>query len=212
MDVDELLPLSGLQHLVFCERQAALIHVEQLWRDDAATVQGQIVHERVDEPGTTAREGVRVARALPLVSVRLGVAGRADMVELHPDSSAPYGERPIPVEVKKGRTKHLRADEVQLCAQAMCLEEMFRVPVPHGWIFYASSRRRRKVETDEGLRMETAAAARRLRSIIDSCEVPPPRVPDRVCAVCSLEDVCLPRAVRRGARARGYLIGLVEEP
>lgn len=206
-DDEDLVPISGLQHLVFCERQAALIHVERIWRDDLATTKGQLVHARADTPGVSTRAGVRVLRALPLVSRRLGVVGVADFVEL---DRVDGQLRPVPLEVKKGRLKRRRADDVQLCAQGMCLEEAFGVPVTEGFIFYAESHRRRRVPLDAALREITARAAARLRELVARREVPAPAVPERVCAVCSLVSICLPRATRDARRASRFLERLAE--
>src|SRR4051812_35438852 len=123
MEVDDLLPLSGLQHLIFCERQFALIHVEQLWAENALTISGRQLHERADLPGQSRGAAVRVARALPLRSDRLRLAGKADVVEFHREAADGRELwRPFPVEYKRGRPKPGGADEVQLCAQALCLE------------------------------------------------------------------------------------------
>src|SRR4051812_27370601 len=154
MDVDDLLPLSALQHLVFCERQFALIHVEGLWAENALTISGRQLHERADLPGEARGASVRVARALPLRCDRLRLAGKADIVEFHrevaDDGTALW--RPFPVEYKRGRPKPGGADEVQLCAQAVCLEEMLGVAVPFGALFYGKTRRRKPVEFTPGLR------------------------------------------------------------
>ena len=127
MAEDALIPLSALQHYLFCPRQCALIHVEQIWAEDGATAEGRILHERVDAGGMESRPGLRVERGIALRSLALGVSGKADAVEFH--GRPP---RPVPVEYKRGKPKPHRADEVQLCAQAICLEEMFGAPVPEG--------------------------------------------------------------------------------
>jgi CRISPR-associated exonuclease Cas4 len=129
---DGLLPLSGLQHLLFCERQCALIHVEQIWADNALTTQGELLHEHVDLPALEQRPGVRIERAVPLRSDRLRLIGKADVVEFHAVPSQPGRWQPFPVEYKRGRRRKWLHDEVQVCAQAMCLEEMVGVPVPRG--------------------------------------------------------------------------------
>jgi CRISPR-associated exonuclease Cas4 len=205
MEVDDLVPISALQHFVFCPRQAALIHIERVWQDDVATNQGHIVHVRVDRSGATNQAGVRVARALPLVSSRLGIFGFADMVELHPAPDAPHGVRPVPVEVKKGTSKNLLADQVQLCAQALCLEEAFNVEIGRAWIFYSGSHRRREIPLNERLRATTAEVIQRCRSMISSAVLPPAVVSHRVCAKCSLRPVCLPDSARSRERARRHL-------
>src|SRR4051794_32949805 len=193
MEVDDLLPLSGLQHLIYCERQFALIHVEQLWAENELTISGRQLHQRADLPGQSFGAGVRVARALPLHSDSLGLAGKADVVEFHREAVPDGGDlwRPFPVEYKRGRPKPGGADEVQLCAQAMCLEEMLGPAVPRGALFYGRTRRRKAVEFTPALRARVEAAARRCHELFDA------RVTPRVarhtgCDRCSLLESCLP--------------------
>src|SRR4051794_15637883 len=139
---DALIPLSALQHQLFCPRQCALIHVEGLWAEDGATAEGRILHEKVDAGRPETRPGVRVARALSIRSLKLGVTGKADSVEFHQGRDPGEPARPFPVEYKRGKPKAHRADEVQLCAQGICLEEMFGVEVAEGALFYGTTRRR----------------------------------------------------------------------
>ncbi|NBD10522.1 CRISPR-associated protein Cas4 [Corallococcus silvisoli] len=206
---DAFVPISGLQHLVYCERQAALIHVERIWEEDAATVAGKLFHERVDRVGNDRRETGRVARALPLRSERLGLVGQADTVEYHPDATAPGGLRPFPVEYKRGRVKSERADRVQLCAQALCLEEMHGVSVPEGALFYGASHRRVGVVFDVALREATESAARRLATLILERRVPR-AVYDARCAPCSLKPRCLPESVSDPGRAVRHLARMLK--
>lgn len=205
---EDLLPLSALQHLVFCERQCALIHVEQVWADNPLTVQGKQLHERADEGPGESRGDLRIARGLPLRSFRLGLAGRADVVELHrlaageegaflPDLSGSW--RLFPVEYKRGEPKSHRADEIQLCAQALCLEEMLATSIIAGALFYGEIRRRQDVAFDPELRSLTEDAAARLHRLIDSGITPPP-VREPKCDRCSLIDLCMPDAPRASAR------------
>ncbi|MCW5759921.1 MAG: CRISPR-associated protein Cas4, partial [Phenylobacterium sp.] len=158
---DRLIPLSALQHWLFCPRQAALIHVEGLWAEDRATAEGRLLHAQVDAGGAESRPGVRIARGVQLRSLALGVSGKADVVELHGRSSAPF-----PVEYKRGKPKSHRADEVQLCAQAICLEEAFDAPVPEGALFYGEKRRRTLVAFDPELRALTHRVAAEAREAI----------------------------------------------
>ena len=183
---DRLLPISALQHYLFCPRQCALIHLEQAWAEDARTAEGRVLHEKVDAGQAEARPGVVLARGLSLRSVRLGVSGRADAVELRGHPPVPY-----PVEYKRGRPKAHRADEVQLCAQAICLEEMFGVAVPEGALYYAAQRRRTLVPIDATLRHLTETVAASARAMVASGKTPAPRH-TRACAACSLHDLCLP--------------------
>ncbi|WP_374943875.1 CRISPR-associated protein Cas4 [Sphingomonas sp.] len=191
IDEDDLVPISALQHQLFCPRQCALIHLEQQWLEDGATAEGRILHERVDDGGADKRRGVRTVRGIALRSMALGVTGKADAVELH--GRAP-DLRPYPVEYKRGQPKTHRADDVQLCAQAMCLEEMFGAEVPEGALFYARLRRRTAVAFDAELRALTTATALAVRTMLESRITPAP-VPMPGCARCSLEPLCRPDAI-----------------
>ena len=183
---DALVPLSALQHYLFCPRQCALIHVEQVWAEDAATAEGRILHDRVDAGGMEARPGLRVERGIALRSLALGVSGKADVVEFHGRPPQPF-----PVEYKRGKPKPHRADEVQLCAQAVCLEEMFGTAVPEGAIFYGTVRRRTRVVFDAELRALTIHIATSTRAMIAVQRTPPPvLIPS--CKACSLQDACQP--------------------
>lgn len=184
---EALIPLSALQHYLFCPRQCALIHVEQLWAEDAATMEGRLLHEKADAGRPERRPGIRIARGMHLRSVALGVAGKADVVELH----GPDHRTPFPVEYKRGKPKAHRADEVQLCAQAICLEEAFGVPVPEGALFYGETRRRLAVPFDEALRDLTARTADATRAMIVAETTPAP-VRIAGCRRCSLEALCEP--------------------
>jgi CRISPR-associated exonuclease Cas4 len=188
---EELLPLSSLQHLVFCERQWALIHLEQQWAENELTAEGRNLHERADEGADEWRDGVRICRGVRLRSLRLGLVGRADVVEFRPTAEGPM--QPYPVEYKRGRPKPDRCDEVQLCAQALCLEEMLQRPVPAGAIFYGQPRRRADVTVDAQLRRETESLALRLHELHATGETP--RVPyQKKCDRCSLYSICLPKS------------------
>ena len=183
---DALIPLSALQHQLFCPRQCALIHVEQLWAEDAATAQGRLLHERVDSGRSETRPGICVARGLALRSLALGVVGKADAVEFTGRPPKAY-----PVEYKRGKPKAHRADEVQLCAQAICLEEMFGEPVPEGALFYGETRRRQVVAFDAELRALTHGTAEAARAMIAAGHTPlPRRMP--ACRRCSLVQLCQP--------------------
>jgi CRISPR-associated exonuclease Cas4 len=205
-DEDDLLPLSGLQHLLFCERQCALIHLEQVWAENPWTIEGRHLHERVDTgPGET-RGDLHVARGLVLRSRALGLSGKADCVEFHcqtgPEAAVTGAAlpglagrwRPFPVEYKRGHPKVHRADEVQLCAQALCLEEMLAVPVPAGALFYGETRHRLEVPFDPVLRRLTTDSAARLHELIASKITPGARREPK-CAHCSLLEVCMPDAL-----------------
>jgi CRISPR-associated exonuclease Cas4 len=205
MEPADYAPISALQHLMVCERQAALIHVERLWLEDSATAVGRVVHERADDGGLECRAGVRSVRGLRLVSNALRLQGRADLVEIH---SAPRAI--IPVEYKRGSSAFPLADAVQVCAQALCLEEMHEEPVSDGAVFRAKGRKRVPVPMTPDLRATTLRAIARLHEIIDSLEVPPP-ILKPVCAKCSLAPMCLPQALSVRARGSRYLQRLFEE-
>jgi len=196
---EALIPLSALQHHLYCPRQCALIHVEGLWAEDGATAEGQLLHARVDAGRAETRPGVRVARGLLIRSLALGVVGRADAVEF---SGKP--PQPFPVEYKRGKPKSHRADEVQLCAQAICLEEMFATPVPEGALFYGQTRRRLRVAFDAELRALTARVAAEARANIAAGHTPAP-VFGPWCRRCSLLDLCQPERLAKPPRVARWL-------
>jgi len=196
-----------LQHLIYCERQAALIHVEQVWLENVWTVEGSQLHETVIGGESESRRDVRIARDLALRSLRLGLTGRGDVVEFNrvtPPRMAgvrildwPGLWRPYPIEYKRGSPKHHRADEVQLCAQAICLEEMLGVTIEEGALFYGQTRHRRPVPLAGDLRALTESAALRLREIVESRITPKAVYEPSRCDECSLLALCRPRAVER---------------
>jgi CRISPR-associated exonuclease Cas4 len=198
-DEDDLLPISALQHLLFCERQCALIHIEGLWAENRLTIEGRHLHEKAHgrDPGPRgggthqSRPGVRVTRGLALRSLRLGIAGKADVVEFLSGSGPPELPTPFPIEYKRGRPKKNGCDVVQLCAQAMCLEEMLARPVPGGAIFYGVTRHRLDVPFDDDLRQRTAEAITRLRDLLASGRTPRAER-EAKCKRCSLYHVCVP--------------------
>jgi CRISPR-associated exonuclease Cas4 len=194
LDEDDWVPLSALQHYVYCPRQCALIHLDQVFDDNVHTARGHAVHEIVDHRESEAGyDGVRIERALPLYSRKCGLTGRADVVEVHADGAL------IPVEYKHGRKKAHRADDVQLCAQALCLEEMRGIAIDHGIIWHHSSRRRRRVELDHALRELTVSTIAAVRQMLIERRLPAP-VADARCKQCSLIDRCQPHAPSRGER------------
>jgi CRISPR-associated exonuclease Cas4 len=197
-DAPEPVLISALNQYVFCPRRCALMHVEGIWSDNEHTVRGSILHERTDEPGYETDGDVTVLRALPLHSARYGLAGKADIVELR-------GGEPVPVEYKKGRRRRFENDDVQLCAQAFCLEEMFACEVPAGYVYHAESRRRREVLFDWRLRAETERTIEAVRWMLAERVVPPAELKPR-CDGCSLRAVCLPEltGARPSAEYEGY--------
>ena len=201
---DDLLPISALQHLLFCDRQCALIHLEQVWEENVLTVKGRQLHERADSGRNDRRDGVRAVRSLPLRSLHWGLIGKADVVEFHDDPGR-ASPRCFPVEYKRGKPKPHDADRVQLCAQAMCLEEMLGRPVAGGALFYGKTRRRVGVDFDAGLRATTESTIGRLRDMIDSRVTPPAVYEKAKCERCSLVNLCLPGTSVRRSGAAAYL-------
>lgn len=198
--------LSALQHYAFCPRQCALIHVEQAWEENAHTALGRLLHATAHEGTSRMRDGVKVVTDLELRCARLGLHGRADVVEFR---RAPGGWEPCPVEYKKGRPHAgSDADEVQLCGQALCLEEMLGTEIPEGALFYGEARRRRVVALTPALRARTEEVARAVRALLESGETPGPR-PLAWCDACSLSGACLPGLPAR--RAGAYIRQLCGE-
>ena len=193
-DENDLIMLSALEHYSYCPRQCALIHQEQTFSENLYTLRGRAVHEQVDEPEVAVEKGVRVERALPLWSNRLGLVGKADVVEFH-------GEIPYPVEYKHGPRREKEHDDLQLCAQALCLEEMTGQSVPKGAIFHHSSRRRREVEFTPALREKVKQSVAEVRSMLAS-RILPPAVNDARCKNCSLQESCLPSVVAEKTRLK----------
>lgn len=206
---DDLIMVSALQHIAFCPRQCALIHIEQVWDENRATAEGRIMHERVHEEQRESKGDVRIEYGIPLRSLRLGLIGKADVVEFHRLDKET--RQPFPVEYKRGKPKLDHCDMIQLCAQAMCLEEMLSISVPKGAIFYGRTRRRFDVSFDNALRNETEEAAKRARQLINSGITPPP-VYEKRCESCSLIGECLPKKIGKKSSVKHYLTRMIETP
>lgn len=191
---DEPVPISALNQYVFCPRRCALMHVEGVWADNAHTAQGTLLHEHSDSAGYETERGVKLLRGLPLYSRRYGLSGRADIVEVR-------GGVYAPVEYKKGRRRQFENDDVQLCAQGLCLEEMFGAEVGRGYVYHAASKRRREVLFDERLRAETVETIEAVRALLLAGRVPAARLLPR-CDGCSLRGVCVPE-LTDASRAAG---------
>lgn len=239
-DEDDLLMLSGLQHLAFCERQWALIHVEGQWVDNRLTAEGNRLHERVDSGERERRGDLLIARSLRIRSLRLGLAGVADVVQftLNNEQSSMNSQRTVvsnqqsandhdqsfihseplfidhgsmfivdclPVEYKRGRPKAGNCDRVQLCAQAMCLEEMLGLPVGKGALFYGQRQRRTDVTFDNNLRTETEALAARMHELYRRRDTPSARY-EKKCDACSLYEICGPKL--HGRSVRNYQLSI----
>ena len=206
----DLIPISALQHYLYCPRQCALIHLEHIWTESLHTAEGRIMHEKVHSGVAETRGNVKTVTGLLLRSHELGLTGQADMVEFHRENSVWH---PFPVEFKRGRAKSLEADRVQLCAQALCLESMLGLPVPEGALFYGKTRRRQVVTFDETLRETTRRVAFAVHELFRTGTTPPP--PDlatvnAICPACSLRDECLPLPLARQHSATRYLNTLLE--
>jgi CRISPR-associated exonuclease Cas4 len=207
-DEADLVPLSALQHYLFCPRQCALIHIERLWAENLLTAEGRILHESSDRPGQASRGERRIVQSMPIRSRALGIAGVADVVEL---SRAGGRWQPYPIEYKRGRPKAHRADEVQLCAQALCLEEMFGVAVPEGALFYGKVRRRKVVAFDDGLRALTHEIATATRALVAAGRTPRPIYEAKRCDTCSLFQLCRPKRLQRPGPVAAWLHRRIEE-
>jgi len=206
----EPIPLSALQHAVYCLRQAALIHLERLWAENRFTAEGHVLHIAADKPGSRKARGVRRVTALSLASRRLGLAGVADLVEFR---AAKEGETAYPVEYKRGKPKLHRADEVQLCAQGLCLEEMTGHAVPEGALYYAETKRRTVVPFDAPLRQLTERTVAQLREIFATQKTPPAIYRADRCRACSLLELCRPKSVSKPVRRwRAHMIELALGP
>lgn len=196
------IPLSALQHMLFCPRQCALIHIEQQWTENRYTAEGRVLHERVDHLGHERRRGIHTAMALPLASEALGLTGVADVVEFD-ESRQPAAVRPI--EYKRGRPKAHRADEVQLCAQALCLEEMLGLRIEQGALYYGKTRRRKVVVFDDELRALTRRVIADTRALFNNRRTPPAIYEPKRCDHCSLIDICQPQVMGKQRSASRWL-------
>jgi len=213
---DELLPLSGIQHFVFCRRQWALIHVEQQWKENALTAEGRIMHKRADDPFfTETRNGVITARSVPIASYRLGLSGVCDVVEF---TTSPDGVKlpnrdglylAAPVEYKRGKPKREHVDEAQLCAQAMCLEEMLSVTIPRGYLFYGETRHREEVELTAELRTLVQEMSAEMHNYFSRGYTPKVKT-SKACRSCSLADICLPKLQEKALPASKYIKQAIE--
>jgi len=195
MEQDDLIFLSALQHYSYCPRQCALIHEEQSFADNLHTARGDAVHTLVDLEGYEVRAGVRIERALPLRCERIGLIGKADIVEFLPDGT------PFPVEYKHGSRRQRTHDDLQLAAQALCLEEMTGRSVICGAIYHASSRRRREVAVTPELRQLVADTTAAIRQMLQAGKMPP-AVNDARCPECSLREICQPQMLAEAEKRK----------
>jgi CRISPR-associated exonuclease Cas4 len=211
---DDLLPVSAIQHLLYCERQCALIHLEHLWDENVLTAEGRQQHDRCDEMTSETRGDILIARGLYMQNLELGLVGKADVVEFHrAEKAGPSAVplevvggfwKPFPVEYKHGRPKQGMCDEAQLCAQALCLEEMLKVNISAGALYYQRPRRRTPVQFDDALRQIVIKAVIRLHELFQS-GITPPAVNDKRCENCSLKNQCLPGCTSGKKQVENYL-------
>lgn len=214
---EELLALSGIQHFCFCRRQWALIHVERQWEENLQTVEGHLVHQRVDDPFFMESRGdVIISRAVPIVSYTLGLYGVADVVEYirSEDGISLLGHEGLwtvrPVEYKRGRPKIDERDEVQLCAQAICLEEVFNSRISRGDFYYNEIRRRVPLLLSDGLRERVYRLSEEMHELFARGVTPPAEV-SRKCGLCSLQNVCMPKLTKKPQSVRKYIRKHIKE-
>ncbi len=199
---DDLIQLSALQHFVFCPRQCAISYIEHRWAENLLTAEGGVMHDHAHDEVFEIRGDVRIERGMPLRSLMLGLSGKADVVEFR---KSPRGDWILfPVEYKHGKPKENNCDRVQLCAQAMCLEEMLHVHIPAGAIFYGKTRRRLDVEFSNNLRNETECTAQKLHEFMKAGKTPK-AVYDRKCESCSLKDICMPKVGEKTSAVGEYI-------
>jgi CRISPR-associated exonuclease Cas4 len=210
LEEDQLIPISALQHWLYCPRQYALIHLEQAWAENKFTAEGRVLHENAHEGADETKAGVRITRGMPVVSQSLGITGQCDVVEFHRGGNA------LPVEYKRGKPKAHRADEVQLCAQALCLEEMLSITIKSGCLYYGEKRRRTDATFDAELRDLVRVTTDAVRACFVSRDTPLADYEARRCDACSLIEFCQPKALRfkKGAAAwfSSYLKSEISNP
>ena len=202
---EDLIPLSALQHFLFCERQCALIHVEQQWAENLFTAEGKIVHTRAHSGSRESRAAGTTEFGVPIRSLALGLSGKTDAVEFGADGST------LVVEYKRGRPKAGNADQVQLCAQAMCLEEMRGESIREGALYYGKTRRRMAVIFDDALREATRLAAEKVHALIEGGLTPLPVYLPAKCPRCSLLRICMPRKLGRRTSVDRYFARVLKE-
>lgn len=205
---EDLVPISALQHLIFCERQWALIHLEQIWEDNRLTAEGNQLHERVDTPGSESRKNIKIVRSLRLRSLKYGLTGIADVVEFQRMNEADAWQ-PYPIEYKRGKPKKDLSDSVQLCAQAICLEEMLKLKVPKGAFYYGELKTRVEIELDDSLRKSTLEYIQRLHQIIKAKKTPQATY-EKKCNSCSLINHCMPNCTNGKKSVAAYMNSIIK--
>lgn len=207
---EDYLMLSGIQHFAFCRRQWAIIHIEQQWAENYRTTAGELMHKKAHDEGSFEKRGnLLTVRGLRISSRELGVSGQCDVVEFHQNEKGielfGYDGKwhPVPVEYKHGSPKENNADELQLCAQAICLEEMFQTSIPDGYLYYEENRRRSHVELTESLREEVKKTTKEMHELFQRGHTPNVK-PGKHCKACSLEHLCVPK-LQKTMRVRDYI-------
>lgn len=200
---EDLVYISALQHLIFCERQWALIHLEQIWEESRLTAEGRQLHEKVDASGAESRRTIKIARGVRLRSLSLGLTGIADVVEFHHSEKGKLTHL-YPIEYKRGKPKQDLSDAVQLCAQALCLEEMLRTRVPKGAFFYGEIKRRIEIELDDLLRQKTIQYIKRLHELMKEKRTPIAKY-EKKCDSCSLIQWCIPKCTNGSKDVNNYM-------
>ena len=218
---EEFLLLSGIQHMAFCERQWALIHIEQVWVENVRTIEGKHLHERTDDPfQDETRKNIRTVRSMPVVSYKLGLRGVADVVEFHQTEDEInnvtvrlYNRkgwwRPYPVEYKRGRAKPDDRDAVQLCAQAIALEEMLKIIINSGCLYYGQTRHRKDICFNEELRKRVRELTGKMHMMMDEGKSPKAKK-GKHCDLCSLKERCQPELTIRHRSVKEYLSRMVD--
>ena len=204
---ENLLQLSGLQHIIYCPRQCALIHVEQQWDDNYFTARGILMHEKVHCEKTERKKDIVIERSIYLKSYELGLVGKSDVIEFHKAKDNTFA--PFPIEYKSGKAKKDDSDKVQLCAQAMCLEEMMNVKISQGAFFYGKTKNRLLVDFDDSLRNKTISASAHYHELIESGKTPKAQY-SRKCDNCSIKEICLPETFRKRS-AKQYLTEIIKD-
>lgn len=207
-NTDDFIMLSALQHYAYCPRQCALIHIEQVWSENIFTAEGRIMHEKADSNKHESRGNVRIDYSVPLRSLRLGLVGKADVVEFHLQKDGTW--LPFPVEYKRGKPKADDCDKVQLCAQTICFEEMLKVEIMEGALFYGQTRRREDVVFDMALRQETEDTAKKVHELIKS-GITPKAEYSKKCDRCSLLELCMPKTCGKARSVNKYLMSAMAE-
>jgi CRISPR-associated exonuclease Cas4 len=208
MDDFEPIMLSALNHYIYCPRRCALVHIEQAWSENVFTAEGRIMHDKADSNKHEARGNVRIDYSVPLRSLRLGLIGKADVIEFHRQDDGTW--RPFPVEYKRGKPKANNCDRVQLCAQTICLEEMLDVEIKEGALFYGQTRRREDVVFDKKLRTETEDIAQKVHELIAAGITPKPEYCKK-CEKCSLLELCMPKTCGKTKSASKYLLAMTRD-